>query len=109
MGRRHYRDVAEGLIFGNQTIFHKPPHGSLRTKRLAQPSALYRADTAQSNDHCGSSAAEPVKPDGAVCPEAIAVDENGLSVFDLIRYRRQDHAVTLCASDLLELDGEDLR
>ena len=41
--------------------------------------------------------------------EAIAVDENGLSVFDLIRYRRQDHAVTLCAFDLIELDGEDLR
>jgi len=41
--------------------------------------------------------------------EAIAVDENGLSVFDLIRYRRQDHVVTLCAFDLLELDGEDLR
>ena len=41
--------------------------------------------------------------------EAIAVDMNGLSVFDLIRYRRQDHAVTLCAFDLLELDGEDLR
>ena len=41
--------------------------------------------------------------------EAIAVDINGLSVFDLIRYRRQDHAVTLCAFDLLELDGKDLR
>ena len=41
--------------------------------------------------------------------EAIAVDERGLSVFDLIRYRRSDHAVTLCAFDLLELDGEDLR
>jgi bifunctional non-homologous end joining protein LigD len=41
--------------------------------------------------------------------EAIAVDDNGLSVFDLIRYRRQDHAVTLCAFDLLELDGGDLR
>jgi bifunctional non-homologous end joining protein LigD len=41
--------------------------------------------------------------------EAIVVDEKGLSVFDLIRYRRQDHAVTLCAFDLLELDGEDLR
>ena len=41
--------------------------------------------------------------------EAIAVDKNGLSVFDLIRYRRQDHVVTLCAFDLLELDGEDLR
>jgi len=41
--------------------------------------------------------------------EAIAVNDKGLSVFDLIRYRRQDHAVTLCAFDLLELDGEDLR
>jgi bifunctional non-homologous end joining protein LigD len=41
--------------------------------------------------------------------EAIAVDDNGLSVFNLIRYRRQDHAVTLCAFDLLELDGEDMR
>jgi ATP-dependent DNA ligase len=41
--------------------------------------------------------------------EAIAVDDNGLSVFDLIRYRRQNHAVTLCAFDLIELDGEDLR
>ena len=41
--------------------------------------------------------------------EAIAVDDNRLSVFDLIRHRRQDHAVTLCAFDLLELDGADLR
>jgi ATP-dependent DNA ligase len=41
--------------------------------------------------------------------EAIACDASGLSVFDLLRYRRQDHAVTLCAFDLLELDGHDLR
>ena len=41
--------------------------------------------------------------------EAIVVDDNGLSVFDLIRYRRQDHAVSLCAFDLIELDGNDLR
>jgi ATP-dependent DNA ligase len=41
--------------------------------------------------------------------EAIAVDNNGLSVFELIRNRRQDRAVTLCAFDLIELDGEDLR
>ena len=39
-----------------------------------------------------------------------AIDENGLSVFDLIRYRRTTMPVTLCAFDLLlELDGEDLR
>ena len=41
--------------------------------------------------------------------EAIACDANGLPVFDLLRYRRQDGAVTLCAFDLLELDGVDLR
>ncbi len=41
--------------------------------------------------------------------EAIAVDENGLSVFDLVRYRRQDDAVLLCAFDLLEVNGEDIR
>jgi bifunctional non-homologous end joining protein LigD len=41
--------------------------------------------------------------------EAIACDDNGLAVFDLIRYRRQDAAVTLCAFDLLELDGKDMR
>ena len=36
-------------------------------------------------------------------------DANGLSVFDLLRCRRQDDAVTLCAFDLLQLDGVDLR
>jgi bifunctional non-homologous end joining protein LigD len=41
--------------------------------------------------------------------EAIVVDKNGLSVFDLIRYRQHDHAAVLCAFDLIELDGEDLR
>jgi ATP-dependent DNA ligase len=41
--------------------------------------------------------------------EAIACDENGLSVFDLLHYQRRDQIVTLCAFDLIELDGEDLR
>ena len=41
--------------------------------------------------------------------EAIACDERGLSVFEMIRWRRHDNAITLCAFDLLELDGEDLR
>jgi bifunctional non-homologous end joining protein LigD len=41
--------------------------------------------------------------------EAIACDERGLSVFEMIKWRRHDNAVTLCAFDLLELDGEDLR
>jgi bifunctional non-homologous end joining protein LigD len=41
--------------------------------------------------------------------EAIVVDQEGLSIFDLLRYRRHDHAATLCAFDLIELDGTDLR
>jgi bifunctional non-homologous end joining protein LigD len=41
--------------------------------------------------------------------EAIVVDESGLSVFDLLRYRHHDHAAVLCASDLIELNGNDLR
>jgi bifunctional non-homologous end joining protein LigD len=41
--------------------------------------------------------------------EAIACDENGLWVFELLRYQRRDQVVTLCAFDLIELDGEDLR
>jgi len=41
--------------------------------------------------------------------EAIVVDANGLSVFDALRYRLRDHAAVLCAFDLIELDGKDLR
>ena len=41
--------------------------------------------------------------------EAIACDERGLSVFEMIRWRQHDDGVTLCAFDLMELDGEDLR
>jgi bifunctional non-homologous end joining protein LigD len=41
--------------------------------------------------------------------EAIACDDTGLSVFELIRLRQRGTAVTLCAFDLLELDGEDMR
>jgi bifunctional non-homologous end joining protein LigD len=41
--------------------------------------------------------------------EAIVVNKDGLSVFDLIRYRNHDHAAVLCAFDLTELDGNDLR
>ena len=41
--------------------------------------------------------------------EAIVVNTDGLSVFDLIRYRQHDQAAVLCAFDLTELDGKDLR
>src|SRR5215469_8925617 len=38
--------------------------------------------------------------------EAIACDENGLSVFDLLHYQRRDQIVTLCAFDLLSINGD---
>jgi ATP-dependent DNA ligase len=37
------------------------------------------------------------------------VDETGLSIFELLRYRHHDHAAVLCAFDLIEHDGADLR
>jgi bifunctional non-homologous end joining protein LigD len=41
--------------------------------------------------------------------EAIVVDQRGLSAFDLLRSWRHDHSAMLCAFDLIELDGKDLR
>jgi bifunctional non-homologous end joining protein LigD len=41
--------------------------------------------------------------------EAIACDANGLAVFDLLRRSWGGNGVTLCAFDLLELDGRDMR
>jgi bifunctional non-homologous end joining protein LigD len=41
--------------------------------------------------------------------EAVVCNESGLAVFDLIRGYRHDAAAVLCAFDLLELDGKDLR
>jgi ATP-dependent DNA ligase len=41
--------------------------------------------------------------------EAIVSDASGLAVFELLRSWRHDAAAVLCAFDLLELDGQDLR
>src|SRR5437764_9485820 len=41
--------------------------------------------------------------------EAIVCDKNGLAVFELIRRHGALASAVLCAFDLLELDGEDLR
>ena len=41
--------------------------------------------------------------------EAVACDDNGVPVFDQLRYRRDDRRVFLYAFDLIELNGEDLR
>jgi len=41
--------------------------------------------------------------------EAIVCDENGLAIFDLIRRHGALASAVLCAFDLLEVDGNDLR
>jgi len=41
--------------------------------------------------------------------EAIVCDENGLAIFDLIRGHGSNARAILCAFDLLELNGEDVR
>jgi bifunctional non-homologous end joining protein LigD len=41
--------------------------------------------------------------------EAVVCNENGLAMFDLIRGHRHDAAAVLCAFDLIELNGKDLR
>jgi ATP-dependent DNA ligase len=41
--------------------------------------------------------------------EAVACDDEGLPVFDRLRYRRDDRRVFLYAFDLIELDDDDLR
>jgi bifunctional non-homologous end joining protein LigD len=41
--------------------------------------------------------------------EAVACDDDGLPVFDRLRYRRDNRRVFLYAFDLIELDGDDLR
>jgi len=41
--------------------------------------------------------------------EAVVCDENGLAVFELIRGHGSKTSAVLCAFDLLELDGRDLR
>jgi ATP-dependent DNA ligase len=41
--------------------------------------------------------------------EAVVCNEHGLAVFDLLRGYRHDAAAVLCAFDLLEVDGKDLR
>jgi ATP-dependent DNA ligase len=41
--------------------------------------------------------------------EAVACDDDGLPVFDRLRYRRDDRRAFLYAFDLIELNGDDLR
>jgi len=41
--------------------------------------------------------------------EAVACDDNGLAVFELIRHHGSNARAVLCAFDLLELNGKDLR
>jgi bifunctional non-homologous end joining protein LigD len=41
--------------------------------------------------------------------EAVACDDNGVALFDLVRHHRANDSVFLYAFDLIELNGDDLR
>jgi bifunctional non-homologous end joining protein LigD len=41
--------------------------------------------------------------------EAVACDDNGVTSFNLVRYRHHDENIFLYAFDLIELNGDDLR
>ena len=41
--------------------------------------------------------------------EAVACDDNGVTSFNRVRYRRYDESIFLYAFDLIELNGADLR
>jgi bifunctional non-homologous end joining protein LigD len=41
--------------------------------------------------------------------EAVACDDNGVTSFNRVRYRRHDGSIFLYAFDLIELNGDDLR
>jgi len=61
----------------------------------------------------------PRMPPAACCPpalallhidgEAVACDDNGVTSFNRVRYRRHDESIFLYAFDLIELNGDDLR
>jgi ATP-dependent DNA ligase len=41
--------------------------------------------------------------------EAVACDDNGVALFNCVRYRHHDESILLYAFDLIELHGDDLR
>jgi bifunctional non-homologous end joining protein LigD len=41
--------------------------------------------------------------------EVVACDDNGVTSFNRVRYRRHDESIFLYAFDLIELNGDDLR
>ena len=41
--------------------------------------------------------------------EAVACDDNGVTSFNRVRYRRHDESILLYTFDLIELNGDDLR
>jgi ATP-dependent DNA ligase len=56
-----------------------------------------------------SSIGAPPRIATSASPRGAQHDDNGLAVFDLIRGHRPSAAAVLCAFDLIELDGKDLR
>jgi bifunctional non-homologous end joining protein LigD len=48
-------------------------------------------------------------PSCTIDGEAVACDDNGVALFNRVRYRHQDESIFLYAFDLIELNGDDLR
>jgi len=46
---------------------------------------------------------------GIIDGEAVACDDNGVTLFDRVRHRHHDESIFLYAFDLIELNGDDLR
>ena len=81
-----------------------------RTRGDKLPQPWCRIEGARSKAGDSRSIVEAVAPRNCIIDgEAVACDDNGVSDFDRLRYRRDDPAVSLQAFNLIELDGEDLR
>jgi ATP-dependent DNA ligase len=73
----------------------------------------------QLNEHLDAVLVRPLAGPGALARlrsptcildgEAVACGEDGIALFERIRYRRHDGSVFMWAFDIIELDGDDLR
>ena len=89
-----------------------------RRRRLSRANATARRGADIQSEYSGRVNRAQSDPTGSISASeraarvrapVLRLVSNGLSVFDLLRYRRHDQSVTLCAFDILELDGTNFR
>ncbi|MGB6344017.1 MAG: hypothetical protein WBG15_14985, partial [Xanthobacteraceae bacterium] len=85
-----------------------PDHGPARCRRVRLFTRNGHDFTARFPFAAAAVAALPGRS-FVIDGEAIVTDDKGLAVFDLVRRARHGEDAVLCAFDLIELDGEDLR